>query len=78
MFSTTANGKSHLDSTAHPGDLMNISVLGGPQSRRAISQQDKDMLIAAFSYTMIPEPSTAALFALGLVGLAVRRQARAP
>ena len=60
-----ANGRSHLDATAHPGDLMNFTV--GLGQRRGISLLDKRMLQAAFGY-QIPEPSSGVVaFLIGMV-----------
>lgn len=49
-----ANGQSHVDETAHAGDLMNLTV--GLGNRRGISGLDKSMLSAAFGYLLVDLP----------------------
>lgn len=66
-----ANARSHLDSTAHPGDLMNFSV--GLGQRRGISQLDVDILKHCFGYR-VPAPGTSVVVAA--FGLAAFRRRR--
>jgi hypothetical protein len=78
MAGTDAGGRSHLSSTAHPGDLMNTSV--GAGNRREISGLDVAMLQATFAYQPCPEPSSlllAGLGALGMLSYAWRRRKQA-
>ena len=73
IYFEDVNGQSHLDATAHPGDVMNLTV--GLGQRRDISMLDLDMLAAAFKYKIIPAPGTAPLVALCLLcGRRRRRQ----
>lgn len=59
------------DSGTTIGDLM---VPSTPlEIRRSISQTNMDMLALAYGYTFAPEPSTALLLGLGLMGLTLRR-----
>jgi hypothetical protein len=78
MAGTGAGGRSHLSSTAQPGDLMNTSV--GAGRRTDISDLDVRMLSATFGYLPVPEPSSFVLAGLGgfaLMGYAWRKRRRA-
>lgn len=72
MSGTDDAGLSHVDSSMYPGDLMNASL--GPGERKTISTLDVAMLEAAFGY--VPEPSSFALAAVGVVVLAGHRLRR--
>jgi hypothetical protein len=59
------------DADGTAGDLMVPSTPNGV--RREVSSINQDMLALAYGYTMTPEPSTALLLGMGLMGLALRK-----
>ena len=65
-----------LDSGATAGDLMVPALLNGV--RHDISDTDLNMLHMAYGYTVVPEPSTFALLAIGLFGVLIRARRRRP
>lgn len=69
MNGTDANGRSHLNETKYPTDLMNPTL--GTGERRMPSMLDFQMLSKAFGYQITcPEPSTLIASTLGLLSLA--------
>jgi hypothetical protein len=78
LAGTDAGGKSHLDPTANPGDLMNTTL--GRGGRKDVSSLDLQMLSVAFGYQICPEPSSlvlAGMSALCLAGYARWRRTAA-
>jgi len=63
---------SHVaDSATNP--LMTVNLLNGV--REDIDPLDAQMLALAYGYTLVPEPTTVALLALGVAVVGVRRRA---
>ncbi|MBE6435548.1 MAG: PEP-CTERM sorting domain-containing protein [Akkermansiaceae bacterium] len=52
------------------------SLLGTPQVTTSATSRTRDSLIAANEAVLVPEPATATLSLLALVGLAARRRRR--
>jgi PEP-CTERM motif len=71
---TDANGRSHVDPTKYPNDVMQPEL--GKGTRRHPSDLDYRMLGKAFGYVVCPEPSSlvmAGLGVCGVVGIGVRQ-----
>lgn len=64
---------STLDALFAYDDLLSIPDLWGGWFTLSFSQQDVRAIYNVTSFTKVPEPSTAVLFAIGALGLAVRR-----
>jgi len=65
LAGTSLNDASHLDATAHPNDIVNLTV--GLGNRRSISNIDVKILTAAFGYNLVPEPASLSLLAAALM-----------
>jgi hypothetical protein len=68
LAGTDANGRSHLDQTKYPNDLMiPVPVMEG--QRKGPSDLDFQMLGKAFGYQICPEPSSLAIAGIASLGM---------